>query len=241
MSKLTVIKSLSTRFLCGLSIVLCLFALNVNAQEPKIYQVSGKRFMPLNVAKPITLASLNDDRRFKTIDGYKQVRRQVNITRDRDYRGVGRVTPHPSDDETVLWPISDATPQRISSPFGYRTHPVTGLRSFHSGIDIAARYGTAVQATHDGIVEEIGTHRNLGKFVKIRHNEEEYSLYGHLSGWTVSKGQPIKAGTIVGKVGSSGRSTGAHLDYSLRRNGKAINPMEVLSLPQHVASLDNAS
>ncbi len=142
----------------------------------------------------------------------------------RDNRRPGRVASTMSEN-AAAWPLPVDAVYRISSTYGYRTHPVTGDYRFHHGVDLAAPSGTTVLATHDGVVSETGTHRHLGKYVKIRHNDKEYSVYGHLSKWLVTQGRRVARGEVIGKVGSTGRSTGAHLDYSLRVNGQSVNPM----------------
>lgn len=127
-----------------------------------------------------------------------------------------------------VWPVADAH-YRISSPYGYRKHPVTGKQAFHAGIDIPAPIGTNVLAAIDGEVTGVGEHPRLGRYVKVSHDDGTYSLYGHLQRWTTQMGRAVKAGDVIGKVGSTGRSTGPHLDFSIRRDGKPFNPMQVLA------------
>lgn len=127
-----------------------------------------------------------------------------------------------------LWPIDETVKSRISSPFGYRKHPITGRHSFHAGMDIAAPKGTAVIASCHGEVTDLGHHKNLGKFVKVTHRDGTYSLYGHLSAITAKIGHEVAQGQKIGEVGSTGRSTGPHLDYSLRRDGEPMNPAKFL-------------
>jgi murein DD-endopeptidase MepM/ murein hydrolase activator NlpD len=127
-----------------------------------------------------------------------------------------------------LWPV-EGDHLRISSPFGYRTHPITGKRAFHAGIDIPAPQGTAVLAAADGEVTGIGEHPRLGRYVKVSHADGTYSLYGHLQKAEASMGAVVKAGERIGRVGSTGRSTGPHLDFSIRQAGKPFDPMRVLN------------
>lgn len=128
-----------------------------------------------------------------------------------------------------VWPVLGDDYTRISSAFGARRHPVTGKQDFHAGIDIPAPTGTPVIAALDGTVTGVGTHKNLGRFVKIEHADGSYSIYGHLSAQMAQVGQEISAGQQIGKVGSTGRSTGPHLDFSIRKGGKPINPMPMLA------------
>ncbi len=132
-----------------------------------------------------------------------------------------------------FWPVDPQVKSRISSPFGYRTHPVTGKYAFHAGLDIAAPKGTAVIASEKGTVLDTGSHKNLGKYVKIEHADGTLSVYGHLSKITAKTNATLRRGQKLGEVGSTGRSTGNHLDYSLRREGKPIDPLPLLARPDH--------
>jgi len=118
---------------------------------------------------------------------------------------------------------------RISSYFGTRTHPVTKRKSFHSGVDYAAPYGTPIEAVSDGTVIFAGWHPNhTGNTVKIRHANGYQTLYGHLSKFGRYKtGMRVKQHDIIGYVGSTGRSTGNHLHYTVYHHGKPINPLKI--------------
>lgn len=126
--------------------------------------------------------------------------------------------------ELFIYPIRG----RLTSPFGYRKDPFTGVRSFHSGIDLAAPTGTAVKATLDGKIAETGFNRIFGNYVIITHDRGYQSLYGHLSAIYVKRGQYVTQGTAVGAVGNTGYSTGPHLHLSIYKNGSLINPFSVL-------------
>jgi len=117
---------------------------------------------------------------------------------------------------------------RLSSFFGNRTHPVYSTRKFHNGLDIAAKHGTLVGAARAGKVVSTGWNGGYGKTVVIEHDKGYKTLYGHLSQINVRPGQVVEAGRIVGRVGSTGLSTGPHLHFTLWHNGKLINPMDVL-------------
>ncbi len=115
---------------------------------------------------------------------------------------------------------------RLTSPFGYRTDPFTGKRRMHYGIDLANRIGTPVRATMGGTVVVIGNHpQGYGKYVVIRHARGYQSLYGHLNTILVRKGQRVSQGQKIGLMGSSGRSTGPHLHFSLYKNYVPVNPL----------------
>ncbi|ADK81736.1 peptidoglycan DD-metalloendopeptidase family protein [Sediminispirochaeta smaragdinae] len=115
---------------------------------------------------------------------------------------------------------------RLTSPFGYRSDPFTGVRSMHYGIDLAGPVGTPVSATMEGTVVLVGDRpRGFGKYVVIRHSHGFQSLYGHLSRILVRKGQHISQGQQIGEMGSTGRSTGPHLHFALYRNNVPVNPL----------------
>ncbi|MBX2812733.1 MAG: M23 family metallopeptidase [Myxococcales bacterium] len=113
---------------------------------------------------------------------------------------------------------------RISSGFGFRRHPILGRRHFHGGIDYAAPTGTPVRAVASGTVIAAGRAGPNGNMVRIRHSGGYESFYLHLSRILVRKNARVGQSTIVGKVGSTGRSTGPHLDFRLKKNGRYLNP-----------------
>ncbi|WP_373544340.1 M23 family metallopeptidase [Chamaesiphon sp.] len=127
-----------------------------------------------------------------------------------------------------IYPLMN--PARVTSRFGWRTHPLSGTRRFHSGIDIGAPTGTPVVATGTGTVISAGWNGGYGKAIIIQHNDVQQTLYGHLSQISVQPGQVIEQGTVIGLVGSTGNSTGPHLHFETRMpNGDkwvAIDPSE---------------
>ena len=116
--------------------------------------------------------------------------------------------------------------RRISSSFGVRTHPISGFRKMHQGIDFAAGSGTPVVAPADGVVVEARRWGGYGNWLRIRHANGLESGYGHLSryGSGIRAGQRVSQGQVVAYVGSTGASTGPHLHYEIWRNGQRINP-----------------
>lgn len=117
---------------------------------------------------------------------------------------------------------------RITSSYGYRRHPIFRVRSFHSGIDLGARYGTPVKASNGGIVIYSGWYTGYGKTVIVSHGSKKSTLYAHLTSTNVARGEKVAQGGVVGKVGSTGYSTGPHLHFEYRVNGKHTNPMAIL-------------
>lgn len=117
---------------------------------------------------------------------------------------------------------------RISSLFGFRRHPIYKTTKFHSGVDYAAPKGTAIFASGNGTVEMARYVSGYGNFVKIRHNSEYETAYGHMQRFAsgIRPGVRVKKGQIIGYVGSTGRSTGPHLHFEILRYGQRINPLK---------------
>jgi murein DD-endopeptidase MepM/ murein hydrolase activator NlpD len=125
---------------------------------------------------------------------------------------------------------------RISSRYSNnRLHPVLKTRRPHHGVDYAAAVGTPIRTTGDGIVAEVGYNGGSGKFIKIRHNSVYTTMYLHLSRYAkgIKKGTTVTQGQVIGYVGSTGLSTGPHLDYRFFVNGKPVDPLKVEIPPSH--------
>ena len=114
---------------------------------------------------------------------------------------------------------------RITSGFGWRTHPITMRKEFHRGVDLRASMGQPVFAAADGIITYIQKKGKLGKCVIIEHRYGYRTLYGHLNDIEVTTGQKVTKGEIIGTVGRTGRATGVHLHYGVYLNGTAQDPM----------------
>lgn len=119
----------------------------------------------------------------------------------------------------------------FTSFFGYRSNPFDfGLSEFHPGIDFKGKTGDLVKCTANGIVEFTGRAGGYGNCIRIKHINNIETVYGHLSRINVHQGQKVSVGEVIGRVGSTGRSTGPHLHYEIRRNGQPVNPKNYLSL-----------
>lgn len=114
----------------------------------------------------------------------------------------------------------------ITDAFGYRWHPVNGNYSFHTGVDFAAGYGTAIYAAKSGVVTDASYGEAYGYHVTVLHSDGSYTLYAHMPGLIVSAGQYVSQGETIGYVGSSGYSTGPHLHFGLNIGGSWVNPMD---------------
>ena len=113
----------------------------------------------------------------------------------------------------------------ITSPYGYRIHPVYKTKKFHSGIDVGAGYGTKVVAANGGTVTMAGWNGGYGNCIVVDHGGGLATLYAHLSSMSVSRGNTVSKGQQIGKIGSTGVSTGPHLHFEVLRNGSTTDPM----------------
>ncbi|MDX1919902.1 MAG: peptidoglycan DD-metalloendopeptidase family protein [Candidatus Caenarcaniphilales bacterium] len=116
----------------------------------------------------------------------------------------------------------------ITSPFGYRMHPIFRVRSFHSGVDLGAHYGTPIKASNGGLIIYSGWYSGYGKTVIVSHGSGKSTLYAHMERVAVNNGEKVAQGQTVGYVGSTGYSTGPHLHFEYRLDGKPQNPLTVL-------------
>ncbi|MGI5174568.1 M23 family metallopeptidase [Treponema sp. OMZ 840] len=117
---------------------------------------------------------------------------------------------------------------RISSPYGWRADPFTGVRTFHTGIDLVVPHGTSIKAAMSGTIAASGYSNIYGNYVIINHGNGYQTLYAHMFTSSVKNGQYVEQGKHIGYVGNTGYSTGAHLHFSVYRDGKLINPSQVL-------------
>ena len=127
-----------------------------------------------------------------------------------------------------LFRLPIAAQFRWSSPYGYRIDPIAGVKSFHTGTDMACPTGTPILAAMSGKVTTTGMTRVYGNYVIIDHGNGYQTLYAHMSKIIATKGQWVSQGTRIGLVGSTGYSTGPHLHFTVYKNGKLIDPMTVL-------------
>ncbi len=130
---------------------------------------------------------------------------------------------HLVDHTPTGWPTNSAK-RRINSKMGVRSDPFTHELRQHSGVDISAEYGSPVFVVADGVVTFSGYHQYLGHLVKINHGYRTETWYGHMSKRLVQKGEVVHSGDTIGKVGSTGRSTGPHIHYEVHVNGGRVDP-----------------
>jgi murein DD-endopeptidase MepM/ murein hydrolase activator NlpD len=123
------------------------------------------------------------------------------------------------------WPVRGW----VTSPFGNRTSPFSGIEKFHEGIDIAAQTGTPIMAPADGVVIAAGFNTGYGNMVEISHGYGIKTIFAHNSRLNVKAGQRVKRGDVIAYLGDSGSSTGPHLHYEVRLNGLPVNPMRYMN------------
>jgi murein DD-endopeptidase MepM/ murein hydrolase activator NlpD len=134
----------------------------------------------------------------------------------------------------LLMPVAG---QKISSNFGYRTDPILGGKAFHSGMDFSAPTGVAVQASAAGTVIHAGSNGGYGNMIEIKHASGWTSRYAHLSKILVQEGDAVEAGATIGAIGSTGRSTGPHLHFEVRKSDAAHDPAPFLRMGRKIANM----
>ena len=130
------------------------------------------------------------------------------------------------DGGMFAWPCPSYT--RVSSDYGTRIHPILHIERFHNGIDLAAPGGSPILAAYSGRVVAAAYSSSMGNYVMIDHGSGLYTIYMHASALSVSAGQEVQKGQQIGAVGSTGRSTGNHLHFSVRLNGSYVSPWNYL-------------
>jgi len=141
-------------------------------------------------------------------------------------KGFESLLEYLDDQKNLLASTPAVTPSYgwVTSRFGFRKSPFTGLKEFHKGLDIASKTGTPVIATGDGVVAFMGTDGFLGNAVTIDHGHGMVTRYAHLHQFLKKQGDTVRRGDVIAQVGNTGRSTGPHLHYDIRINGIFVNP-----------------
>jgi len=135
--------------------------------------------------------------------------------------------------------VQPVAEMKFTSNFGIRSDPFKGVAAFHPGVDIPCSTGTAVYATADGVIDKAERSGGYGNMVEIDHGRGIQTRFGHLSKILVTAGQKVKRGQLIALSGSTGRSTGPHLHYEVRIDGRAVNPMPFLTTADYVTALKN--
>jgi murein DD-endopeptidase MepM/ murein hydrolase activator NlpD len=146
--------------------------------------------------------------------------------------------------QTSIVAIPSARPVQsmaFTSNYGVRTDPFRGGAAMHSGVDIPGAYATPIYATADGVVGRTGWVGGYGNLVEIEHGRGIETRYGHLSSITVAPGTKVKRGDLIALMGSTGRSTGNHLHYEVRIDGRAVNPVPFLQTADYLMAMQRRS
>ncbi len=159
----------------------------------------------------------------------------LDMTTPGDNLATDSLVVEPDFNMGVL-PLDNIT---ITSYFGPRVHPITGIRSFHSGLDLRANK-VHIFAVQNGIITDVGYSKYLGKYVRLVSGTFEFT-YGHLEHIYVTLGKVVSMGDIIGKSGDSGRVTAAHLHFGIKLNGRPIDPLPILTLLSDSAISDQGN
>lgn len=200
--------------------------LKVQKSEIEVIVVKYQREKDIVANKTLTKkrryqAALAEQRKLNR-ENEELMARTAEISRNIKILEAGGTLPKSTG--KFMWPIRG----RITSPFGWRVHPIFGTRRFHSGIDIAADYGDNIKACDGGVVIYSAWMGGYGYAVMINNGNGLVSLYGHNTELLVSKGQRVVKGQIIAHAGSTGNSTGPHCHFEVRLNGEAVNPRNYL-------------
>jgi murein DD-endopeptidase MepM/ murein hydrolase activator NlpD len=181
------------------------------------------------VDKYTSLNELRDGKKFKELNlKLDNMSAQYNV-QQKSYEQLIKLAKNKSKmlaSIPAIQPIPNKNLKRIASGFGYRVDPIYKTRKMHKGLDFTAPRGTKVYATGDGVIKKVKRARwGYGTHIIVDHGYGFTTLYAHLSRTNVSRGQKVTRGQLIGLVGSTGKSTGPHLHYEVRKNGTQVNPV----------------
>lgn len=197
--------------------------------------------------------------RYKSLDGYDNSKMIKQLTKDIDILSKQLVIQSKSLDEIVILakekekmlasipailPVKLVDLTRMASGYKWRMHPILKIRKFHKGMDFTAPTGTPIYASGNGKVIRSSRSATYGRVVYIEHGYGYTTIYAHMSKIKAKRGQNVKRGDLIGYVGNTGRSVSAHLHYEVRKNGKALNPINFYYgdlTPAQFAAMQKAS
>lgn len=185
-----------------------------------------------------TYDQLEDEVRQQILDVQKQYEdaladeeaaRKIEEARQNQSSGSSSSKPSGTSSSGFLYPLPSGT-SYVSCAYGYRYHPIYGYYAMHYGVDLAAGSGTPIYAVKSGTVT-VATYSNVnGYYVTLNHNDGFASLYAHMTNYIVSPGEYVSQGQVIGYVGTTGWSTGAHLHFEVFYGGSNVNPMDYVSV-----------
>ncbi|MDI6688379.1 MAG: M23 family metallopeptidase [Desulfobacterales bacterium] len=194
------------------------------AEQDNLFGVGGSTPDDLDTRVPLT------DKHNSLVREMHEQTSQLYFASINQKQGFESLLKHLEDQRNLLASTPAILPVNgwISSRFGYRISPFTGLREFHKGLDIATRIGTPVIATADGVVTFADRKGLLGKVIIIDHGHGIVTRYAHLQKMLKKRGESVKRGDTIALIGNSGRTTGSHLHYEVHLNGIPVNPEEYI-------------
>jgi murein DD-endopeptidase MepM/ murein hydrolase activator NlpD len=211
---------------------------DVQHRDDNIYRVI---FEAEPIAEEIRTAGFGGINRYKELEGYNDSELIIKTSEKLDQLSKQLYIQSKSFDEVfemakkkeqmlaalpAIQPVSNKDLKRMASGYGYRIDPQYKVRKMHRGMDFTAKTGTPIYATGDGKILKVERKRSgYGYCVRINHGYNYVTLYGHMSKINVRLGQKVKRGDVIGYVGNTGKSSGPHCHYEVRKNGKAINPV----------------
>jgi len=213
--------------------------LRVNALGQRLVEMAGLDADEFDFENPAPAGGPDDARsdswlRAKQVDGVAQDLAKILAELDDRKRKLGLLETLIMERDLKSHSIPEGWPLMtggvVTSKFGYRRHPISGRRSMHKGIDIAGKRGSDIVAMADGLVIFSGRKSGYGNIVEVRHANGLETRYAHNQRNLVKEGDLIRKGQVVAKLGSTGRSTGPHVHFEVRRNGEAVDPMRYLDL-----------
>ena len=210
---------------------------DLEQRDNNVYRVIFDAEPITSVKRRMGLANVN---RYANLEGYRNSEKVIAASKKLDmiasqlyYQSISydEVFEMARNKEEMLASIPAIMPMRvkdikyISSFFGYRPDPIYNIAKFHSGVDFSTNLNAEIYATGDGVVDIDKTQWGYGKMVTIDHGYGYKSMYAHLNRFAVRKGQKVKRGQLIGYAGSTGKSTGIHLHYELRKDDVPIDPI----------------
>ena len=177
------------------------------------------------------LATMGEKKQEEALKEMHQELSQLKGAASRQETSLQMLIEYFEDKRSLYASTPSAWPVRgwITSPFGNRTSPFSGILKFHEGLDIAAQTGTPVMAPADGVVVKAGFSTGYGNMVEISHGYGIKTIFAHNSRLNVKAGQRVRRGDVISYVGDSGSSTGPHLHYEVRLNGLPVNPTKYMN------------
>ncbi|TQD39725.1 M23 family metallopeptidase [Haloflavibacter putidus] len=210
---------------------------NVQNRDDNLYRIY---FEANPIPEEQRKAGFGGVNRYKDLEGYDNSKLIIETSKNMDVLQKQIVVQSKSLDEIAnlakekekllaaipaIQPVQNENLTRMASGYGIRMHPILKYRKMHNGMDFTAKTGTSVFATGDAVVKKAKRSRGFGNLIVLDHGFGYETYYAHLSEFEVRKGDKVKRGEIIAKVGNTGLSTGSHLHYEVHKNGKVVNPI----------------